>query len=272
MGKETGISWCDSTFNPWIGCVKVSPGCEHCYAESLAKRMGRDVWGPAKTTNRFLTSESYWKQPLKWEREAAENGKPWRVFCGSMCDVFEDHPQVMAPRGRLFKLIEDTPHLTWLLLTKRPENIDGMLPQQWMWPMGHLPQNIWFGMTAENQDELDARWPVMESFAHHWYPTSLFISAEPLLGPLDLSGCIEEEEIGDEDGPYMTRPVDWVIVGGESGPGARPMHPDWARSLRDQCQSAQIPFFLKQMTVDGKLTKMPELDGKVWGEYPNATR
>lgn len=246
MGEKTGISWCDSTFNPWIGCVRVSPGCEHCYAESLSKRMGRDVWGPAKTTNRLLTSENYWKQPLKWERKAAESGKSWRVFCGSMCDVFEDHPQVRDARERLFELIEDTPHLTWLLLTKRPENIDGMLPQTWMWPMGHLPNNIWLGMTAENQNALDARWPVMESFAHAWFPAKLFISAEPLLGPLDLSGCTEEEEIGGEDSSYVTRSVDWVIVGGESGPGARPMHPDWARSLRNQCKDAEISFFFKQ--------------------------
>ena len=139
------------TFNPWIGCIKVSEGCEHCYAEALNHRWGHDNWGPAKTTQRVRTSENYWKQPLKWNKEAEKSGIRRKVFCASLADVFEDNEQVKEWRLELFELIDNTPHLDWLLLTKRIENVNKMLPFNWQ-IMGYIPDTVWMGVTLENND------------------------------------------------------------------------------------------------------------------------
>lgn len=245
MGANSSIEWTHHTFNPWWGCIKVSPGCEKCYAETLANRYGHAVWGPAKTTARREMSESYWRQPLKWNAAAAAAGERQRVFCASMADVFEDHPQLPPIRARLWELIEATPMLDWLLLTKRPENIELMLPPRWGIADQGMPRNAWLGFSAEDQQRFDERWPVMESIKRHWRPSVVFLSAEPLLRSLDISEALYEDDIGD-DYPYWTATLDWVICGGESGAGARPMHPDWARSLRDQCVEAEVPFLFKQ--------------------------
>lgn len=237
MGETTHIQWTDHTFNPWWGCVKVSPGCEHCYAESLSKRFGRHIWGPAKTTDRMITSDTNWRQPLAWNRQAEAEGRSRRVFCASMSDVFEDHPQLDEPRRRLWRLIAHTPYLDWQLLTKRPENIAHMLPDDWGngWP------NVWLGTSVEDQRRADLRIPLLvrvPAMVH-------FLSVEPLLGPIDfLDGPADPESTMGEWSDLDQ--IDWVIVGGESGPNARPMQLDWVYSIIDQCKAHRVAFFCKQ--------------------------
>lgn len=219
MAEATKIEWADATFNPWVGCTKISPACDHCYAESWAKRAGHpELW----QGSRRRTSASNWRQPLKWNREAEQTGEIKRVFCASLADVFDNQAED-AWRADLWKLISETPRLTWMLLTKRPQNIAKMLPHDWKdgWP------NVWLGATIENGDELRKR-------AHHLeaVPARVrFLSCEPLLGPLTV--------------PFR---VDWVITGGESGGSARPSDPAWFRDIRDQCLDTGVAYFHKQMT------------------------
>jgi protein gp37 len=221
MAEFSKIEWCDHTFNPWMGCQRVSPGCDHCYAELLTKRYGHVEWGP--NAERKRTSDGNWKKPLGWNRRAhGDLGRDARVFCASLADVFENRlPDDW--RSDLFKLIGKTKHLNWLLLTKRPQNIAGMLPPNW----GCSYKNVWLGTTVENQTEADRRIPHLIGHS----AAVRFLSAEPLLGPIQpsLSG------------------IDWVICGGESGPGRRPMDLGWARDLRDQCAAAGVAFFMKQV-------------------------
>lgn len=225
MGEHSSIEWTDHTFNPWIGCQHVSEGCDFCYAETLMdKRLHRVEWGPHGKRRR--TSESNWREPLAWDIKAAAAGRRDRVFCASLADVFDMRAPVGA-REDLFRLIADTPNLIWMLLTKRPQNMALLMPMTWGGGQS-VPTNVWLGITAENQAEYERRWPLLsESHA----PVR-FVSYEPALGPLDISQC-------------RTKP-DWIICGGESGPGARPMHPDWARSMRDQCQAAGVSYLFKQ--------------------------
>lgn len=247
MGERSKIEWTDHTFNPWVGCTKVSPACDHCYAEGWAKRTGQSaLW----SGERRRTSPTNWKQPLAWNRKAAAAGVRAKVFCASLADTFDN--QVPAEwRHDLWKLIGGTPHLDWLLLTKRPQNIAKMLPTKAIgapaWGGGWT--NVWLGTTAENQTEADRRIPHLMAI-----PAAMrFLSVEPLLGPVDLTARTWVEcnipEYGGKGHEFipMIRSLDWVIVGGESGPGARPMDPDWARSLRDQCRDAGVAFFMKQM-------------------------
>lgn len=282
MAENSKIEWTDHTFNPWWGCIRVSPGCEHCYAEALAKRYGHNVWGPAKTTERRMMSENYWKQPLKWNKEAEKTGQRKRVFCASMADVFEDHPQVVEARRQLFDLIGSTIHLDWLLLTKRPENILRMLPENWG---GNTLINMWLGTSVENQEQADKRIPELLKV-----PAKVrFLSCEPLLGDVMLRRWVPPSKEG-----WAPSSIHWVIAGGESGHGARPMHPDWARILRDQCQAAGVPFLFKQwgeytpyyeqvntetgqlqlaeytkgMQRVGKKAAGRVLDGRTWDEFP----
>ncbi len=252
MGANTSIEWCDATFNPWWGCVKVSPGCTNCYAETLSKRFGNDIWGPAKTTSRRVFGPKHWAEPFKWNAEAAKAGQRKRVFCASMADVFEAHPMLDAERAKLWVLIEATPNLDWLLLTKRPENIMSMTPDAWA---SGLPANVWVGTSVEDQQRADERIPELLRV-----PARVrFLSCEPLLGAVNLTAIIGQSqgvEISTDalngvtmlngQGHLPTPSIDWVIVGGESGPGARPMHPDWARGLRDQCMAAGVSFHFKQ--------------------------
>lgn len=257
MGKTTGISWTDHTFNPWWGCVKVSDGCKFCYAETWdkAKGGGESHWGP--TTPRRFFGDKHWNEPLAWDSAAELSGTRRLVFCASMADVFEDRPDLIEHRLRLWDLIEKTPHLDWLLLTKRPQNIESMLPAPWsslgyyalhgtLPELGPFPKNVWLGVSAENEDQFKARWPVLESVGRNWYIPVLFISAEPLLGPIDMKDDLLEFIEHEDDNTIWVRGIDWVIVGGESGANARPMHPQWARSLRDQCAEAEVPYFFKQ--------------------------
>lgn len=236
MSEQTNIEWCDSTFNPWTGCTKVSPGCDNCYAEGWAKRSGTVHWGPHAERRR--TSVANWKQPLRWEREheafAAQHGRRRRVFCASLADVF-DNAVPAQWRLDLFRLIADTPHLDWLLVTKRIGNVAGMLAElATASGGGSAPMpNIWLGITVVNQTEADRDIPKLL----HVPAVVRFLSCEPLIGPLDL---------GREHRTTWLHLLDWVIVGGESGPKARPMHPQWPRDLRDQCAAAGTAFLFKQ--------------------------
>ncbi|OFW26677.1 MAG: hypothetical protein A3H97_00780 [Acidobacteria bacterium RIFCSPLOWO2_02_FULL_65_29] len=227
MAKDSKIEWTHHTFNPWWGCTKVSPACKNCYAEAWAKRVGLDVWGP-RSARRFF-SDAHWREPLKWNREAERDGKPRRVFCASMADVFEARAELDEWRGRLWQLIPQTPMLNWLLLTKRPERIARSVPWHDSWP-----HNVWLGTTAENQRWADKRIPQL---LRHAQAAVLFVSSEPLLGFLDMRSYLPAPG---------RRGIDWVIAGGESGGRARPMNPEWARDLRDQCTAAGARFHFKQ--------------------------
>lgn len=225
---ETNIEWADFTFNPWIGCANVSAGCVFCYARILSDRYGWAEWG--KTTPRKEMSANYWKQPAAWNRKAIREGWNPLVFCSSLADVFEDHPQVRPIRPRLWNTIELTPALIWLLLSKRPENILDMVPAAWLhtWPA-----NVWIGTTTENQDEAERRLDILLKV-----PAPVrFVSAEPLVGPVGLSPWLGPDKIS------------WVIAGGESGKKEekiRPAFPEWFRTIRDDCAQAQVPFLFKQ--------------------------
>lgn len=224
MAENSKIEWTDHTFNPWIGCQKVSPGCDHCYAEALMDtRWGKVEWGPHGERKR--TSAANWKQPLRWAKAA--NGTRPRVFCASLADVF-DNRATPEWRTDLFALIEDTPELDWLLLTKRPENIAKMLWPKWD---AGLPRNIWLGATAENQEQATRRGRILRQIP----ATVRFLSCEPLLSEIQFE-------------PETLQALDWIIVGGESGHGARMMQEWWAEGIRDQCQAAGVHFFMKQMT------------------------
>lgn len=317
MAEHTEIAWCHSTFNPWIGCSKVAQGCTNCYAEAFSKRTGMAKWGPAGT--RVKTSESYWRQPLKWNRDAEAAGERRRVFCASLADVFEDWDGniidhtgelllVGEVRQALFRLIDQTPWLDWLLLTKRPENIRRMWPPvPWTTEASFCQKprpNVWLGTSIANQSDADRNLAALLG-CRELAPV-LFVSAEPLLGPVDLKhvqheGVVEFDALNGTHG--VLRPhrgesprLDLVIVGGESGHHARPMHPAWARSLRDQCVAASVPFFFKQwgawiragamgehcfnpgapvrelvtMNKVGKKAAGRVLDGRTWDEMPAA--
>jgi protein gp37 len=260
--ENTLIEWAEHTFNPWWGCAHVSPGCVHCYAETWAARCGQHVWGAHGP--RRMMSESYWREPLRWNAAAADAADRPRVFCASMADVFEDHPALPEPRRRLWGLIDDTPNLDWLLLTKRPENIDGLVPWGNEWP-----DNVWIGTSVEDQRRAEERIPFLVATPAR----TRFLSCEPLLGMVGLEPWLWL--IGNAGGPWYdvtqrrryvdglgrrlpsgpgacmvasvpSSDIHWVIAGGESGPKARPMHPDWARMLRDQCAAAGVPFLFKQ--------------------------
>lgn len=359
MAQTTGISWCDATFNPWMGCTKVSPACANCYAErDWDKRYGKVKWGDGGT--RVKTSAENWKKPLLWNQaikdgkcsgcfgkgftkkgngNKAENvpcnlcdatGKPTRrprIFCASLADVFEtwigpirdsggsdiicrpylesentpefwlseapdslaNDPQGWSPitmddlRCELFRLIDATPHLDWLLLTKRPENI------RRMW-WGHTVtgfrpchrENVWIGTSVENQHYADIRIP--ELLKCRELSPVLFLSCEPIVGEVDLtslwaSRCEYRDVLnGIHVGSSFQQScatVDWVIAGGESGPAARPADPEWFLSLRNQCWAAGVPFHFKQwgefdehQNRVGKKAAGRLLDGVVHDDFP----
>lgn len=230
--KNSSIEWTDHTFNPWIGCTKISPGCKNCYAAALDNRWGHDRWGVGKPRER--TSIANWKKPISWNAEALNLGERHRVFCASLADVFDT---AVPPEWRrdLFELIAATPQLDWLVLTKRPENIVDLMPSRTSiegepgpWP------NIWLGTTVEDQTRAYERIPALLKI-----PASIhFLSCEPLLEYVNLAPLLSPQ--------ILPAPIDWVIAGGESGGGARKMEPAWAKALRDQCAGAGVPFLFKQ--------------------------
>jgi protein gp37 len=224
MAVHSKIEWTDATFNPWVGCTKISPACDHCYAEGWAKRTGAPALWQGE---RRRTTAPYWRQPRKWDAMAQAAGKRAKVFAASLADIF-DNQVPEGWRAELWALIAETPNLDWLLLTKRPQNITKMLPSPEIGAWGNGWPNVWLGTTAETQTEANQRIPHLLRVPAHLH----FLSVEPLLGLVDLSRWLP----GACDETRAT--VAWVICGGESGPGARPMHPDWARTLRDQCAAA----------------------------------
>lgn len=252
MGKETAISWCDHTFNPWWGCTKVSPACDNCYAERDAKRYspGQPLWG-THAPRRFF-GFSHWKSPTSWDAAARRAGVRRRVFCASMADVFENHPDVATSRETLFDVIRATPNLDWLLLTKRVGNIERMLPADW----GDGYPNVWLGFSAVTQEELNRDVPKIVRI-----PAAVrFASLEPqleLLSFTDIPASRGQEPCcGGRNHPECAwchgtgvrnrHPLDWVIQGGESGPYARPIHVDWIRLMRDECDQVNVPYHFKQ--------------------------
>jgi protein gp37 len=243
MAEKSRISWTDATFNPWMGCTKVGPGCAHCYAETLLSgRMGRPgLWGPRG--ERQVTSEDYWRKPVKWNKAAEKEGKRFRAFCGSLCDWAEDHPTAEATRPRLWELIRATPWLDWLLLTKRAERIAQCLPDDW----GTGYPNVWLGVSIEN-NEFRHR----ADFLREIPAPVRFVSYEPALGPLDLLDLTG---------------IDWVIYGGESGPKFRPHDLSWPRQMRDVCREAGAAFFFKQSSAIRNETGTT-LDGETIQQYP----
>ena len=332
MAENTKIEWCDHTFNPWEGCQKVGPGCDNCYAETRNARFAGGAainWGPGAPRRR--TSASNWANPLQWNREAKLQHDAWegfkaqhpgltdeamiakgfikprrpRVFCASLADVFDN---AVDPQWRadLFALIQKTPYLDWLLLTKRIGNVTPMLaamahgndPDLRLLDMMPFP-NVWIGATIVNQAEADRDIPKLLAV-----PARVrFLSMEPLMGPVELrlQRPAREDDRQDMDGwcTHITTAagagIHWVIVGGESGPGARPMSPDWARNLRGQCEAAGVPFLFKQwgewlpmlgqaegvpvrektttpdgwvMGHAGKKAAGRLLDGRTWDGYP----
>lgn len=264
MAGNTKIEWTDHTLNPWRGCQKVSPGCDHCYAEAITLRFKLANWGPG--AERTRQSDKYWQQPFRWNKAAEKAGDRRRVFCGSMIDVF-DNAAPVSERYRLWHVIRTTPMLDWQLLTKRPENIERMLPMDW----GDGYPNVWLGISAEDQERYDHRWPILACMP----AVVRFVSYEPALGPVGVMNG---------SGKYP----DWVICGGESGPKARPMAAVWAQLVADECRQYSIPFFFKQW---GRYSNNPLadrfsnvrdydppsngkggalLDGRLWREFPQS--
>lgn len=221
--KNSEIGWTKHTYNPWEGCTKVSPGCANCYAKTdVADRWGRVEWGSCGVRRRVTTSID---APIKWHEEAIRAGSRDKVFCASLCDVFDDHPTIeQGWRDHTWALIRQTRCLQWLLLSKRPENFARFLPDDW----GEGYDNACLMVSTEDQEWAEKRIPTLLDTPARWRG----LSCEPLLGPIDLV-------------PWIGN-LDWVIAGGESGNGARPMDPEWARSLRDQCAAAEVSYFFKQ--------------------------
>jgi protein gp37 len=251
MAEQSKIEWTDHTFNPWEGCQKVAPECDHCYAENRDQRFTGGIhWGPKAPRRR--TSAQNWNKPRRWNAQAeafhATHGRRQRVFCASLADVF-DNAVDTSWREDLWALIRECDQVDWLLLTKRPQNIAKMLPPDWGdgWPQ------VWLGTSAGTQKTANQNIPHLLKT-----PAAVrFVSAEPLLGSIDFAevpkGKISTNiticfgALTGVDGLGQSGPrIDWVICGGESGPNARPMHPDWALSLANQCAEADVPFFFKQ--------------------------
>lgn len=253
MGERTTIEWTQRTWNPWRGCTKVSPGCAKCYMFREQERYGQD---PAAVVR---TRPATFNAPLRWEKRLAAEDRRELVFTCSWSDWF--HEDADAWRGDAWAIVRSTPHLTYQILTKRPERIRAHLPFDW----GRGYPNVWLGTSIENQ-----RWAVRALHLLTVPAAVHFVSAEPLLGPLDLTRVRHPEDptpsglrpvfdtvesnvlagtvINSAGIEYQqARRIAWVIVGGESGPTHRPMQADWARALRDQCRSAKTAFFLKQL-------------------------
>lgn len=261
MGDTTGIAWTDSTFNPWMGCTKVSEACTHCYAERDTKRYGLVEWGPDAARRR--TSAENWKKPRRWDREAEAEGKRTKVFCASFADVFEERQELDPYRADLWKLIQDCPHLDWQLLTKRPQHVLTMVPQAWA--VGGWPAHVWMGASVETQKRADERCDHLIEIGFAGCKV-LFVSCEPLLGDLNLMKWLEPFKDLTPDLKKTPR-INWVITGGESGTGFRVPEEAWVRSLFEQTRRAGAAFFYKQGS-GVRPEKEPMLDGVRYTEFP----
>lgn len=301
MGATTNISWTQSTWNPWWGCIRVSPGCENCYAETFAKRLGLNIWGPSQTTDRKPASEKYWAEPLKWNRKAEAAGVRHRVFCASMGDVFEDHPQLPPLRERLWDLIRATPSLDWQLLTKRPENILEAVPAEWTTRKPGFPPNVWIGTSIENRAVMRERIAELVEVPC----ATRFLSCEPLLEQLtglDLRGIHWVIGGGESNGPVERRLVELCKDGeslcgsrhweGRRRAGLKPVaHPGGLTPdpcsvcgctgytptvagkaavlhLRDACINQGAAFWFKQWGGPRPTSGGAQIDGRYWHQMP----
>lgn len=247
MAENSKIAWCDHTMNFWMGCTKISPACDNCYAEDLMDHRYKKVsWGPHG--KRQLTAQSTWRKPTQWNKKQHPDGRRWRVFTLSLGDFFDNQADKMW-RDEAWNIINHTENLEWLILTKRPQNIKNMLPSDW----GDGYNNVRFGITVENQTEADRRIPIIRDVPAKLTP---FISFEPLLGDIDLGYLAVMREVG----------ISQAIIGGESGNSARPMNREWVDSLIKQCRFLHIPVFVKQLGacfsdsvngIAGKSLKVP---------------
>ena len=274
---ETKIEWTSTTapdgtkkpgysFNPWIGCMKVNDDCKFCYAETFAtNRMGRfgKLWGPEKSSERHRTSSGYWQKALSWNEQAKKDGVRRKVFCASMADIFEDNTTIVEWRKELWELIWKTPFLDWLMLTKRPYNIAAMLPPDW----GEGYPNVWLGTSIGHGDRWDMAVPLL------MVPAAIhFISYEPATADLDLKWTVEPA-LGTQSRVTGQNTIDWVICGGESGPGARPFNIEWARNMKKQCHDNGVAFFMKQMgAVWAKENHAKDKKGGDMEEWPEDLR
>jgi protein gp37 len=244
MADITNIAWTDHTFNPWMGCVKASAGCANCYAELLVtQRMNMPgLWGNGSI--RKKTGSAVWSKPKSWNKDAEASKRIHLVFCASLCDIFEDHPKANEIRPEVFDLIRSTPWVHYQLLTKRPQNIAKMLPSDW----GQGWENVWLGTTVE-----DAKVAWRLDHLRSIPATVRFVSYEPAIGPLaglvDLTG------------------IDWLIYGGESGPGFRPHDPQWARDMIPWCEKFGTTYFFKQASAF-RTEQIIHLDGKIIRKFP----
>lgn len=275
MAENSSIEWTTHTFNPWIGCTKVSAACDNCYAEEWNNRFdGGANWGPHAPRRRTKT----WGNPVKWNKQAEGASARPRVFCASLADFADNHKSIQPEwRQDLIDLIDQTPNLDWLMLTKRPQNVMRL----YEWRNRPIPDNIWIGTTVEDQKTANQRIPHLLGI-----PARVrFLSCEPLLGPVDLEypkgiwpdgppHCCSGYDCGCKGMPTeppLIYDLNWIITGGESGNNHRPDNADWYRSLRDQCAAAGVPFLFKQW--GGKSQKVikkigRELDGVIHDGYP----
>jgi protein gp37 len=273
--QNSKIEWTTHTFNPWVGCTKISPGCANCYAETIAARYWGVKWGIKAQRHRF--SERYWEQPFKWNRKAKREGTRPRVFCASLADIFDEEVP-NSWRDAFFNLIDKCPYLDWLLLTKRANKMADYMKGE--------PErsNVWLGVSAENQQVFDRRVNILLTQTR---AVVRFVSMEPLLECVDISRHVNQDW-SEGRGPLMSNQyLDWVIVGGESGPKSRPMDPEWVRMIRDQCINTKTAFLFKQwgehiihpdyspsthktpfFKAVGKKEAGRLLDGQEWNQYP----
>jgi len=252
MGENSKIAWTHNTFNPVWGCIEIDLECTFCYAKTLSHRWGFDVWGSAKNTERRTFGDKHWNEPLKWNKEAESEKEVKRVFCGSMCDIMEDHPIYGNVRPKLFELIQKTQNLNWLLLTKRPENFLRHLPGTWLEkPM----KNVWHG-TSVGYNGSKSRIEDLKKVPAH----IRFLSCEPLLDNLILT----KEDL---------KGIHWVIVGGESGAKHRPCELKWIEDIVEACQKNNVPVFVKQMGSNlAKRMNLNHSKGEDIKEFPKHLR
>lgn len=262
MGKTTKIEWAQSTQNWWIGCTRLSRACDFCYAADWAIRYKRpELWAGQ------LHKTKTWGDPFKWNKAAGLTGEQWRVFSSSLSDIFDNQAPIEWFTDAL-DVIRQTKNLTWMLLTKRPMNILKLLREAgrtanvqgrmdlagWIedWLDGEPPHNVWLGCTVEDMEQKEIRLRHLKAV-----PAVLrFLSMEPLLEEVSF-------DVGELDG------IGWIIVGGESGPHARPMHPSWALYLRDLCKALGVAFMVKQLgTLAAKTSHFRDKKGGDWAEWP----
>lgn len=235
MADETTIPYCDYTWSPWWGCTKISAGCANCYADRLSRRWhsGQGFWGDSNP--RKMMSLAHWKNPHNWNNRARRTGTRRRVLV-SMCDPFEDRLDLTDARRKFFTLIEGTAWLDWLVLTKRPQNIQAMVPKWWA---SSWPANVWIGTSIENQKTADER------IGHLQAVPSLirWLSIEPALELIDFTYWIDLDRSEGRNGKF----IEWAVIGGESGPSARKCAVEWIRGMKQQLQAAGVPVYVKQL-------------------------